>query len=134
MKPNLATFSKIYIICFALANYSDLLSVLGIGGSLITAPGYLSFWWWHVIFFLTYMVLPVVTILINNYRCYVVLAGVSLAGILIDILGVFTWTTNLHTLLLPFYALAAIVSLNLAVENVASKISAEILSLESSRF
>jgi len=48
--------------------------------------------------------------------------------------GFFTWTPDLHLMLAPFYALAAIFCLVLAAEDVASKVAGEILSSQWSQF
>jgi len=54
--------------------------------------------------------------------------------IIVEVLRAFAWTTDLHLMLAPLYALAAILSLALATERVASEVSAEILSLQWSQF
>jgi len=65
---------------------------------------------------------------------YTIVTGVSMVGILVRAFIVFTWVTGLYLMLVPLYALAAVLSLILAVENVASRASGEILSLGWSQF
>ena len=80
------------------------------------------------------MIMPITAVLVDKYALYLAVAGVSLVRIVAEVSRAFTWNTNLHLMLAPLYALAAALSLILAVENVASRVSAEILSLEWSQF
>ena len=133
MKLNLTALGKSYLLCFGLINYTHVFSLLGIL-STISPPPYPDSWWWHAILFLTYMILPITSVLVNKYALYVTVAGVSLARIVAEAFGVLTLTTNLNLMFAPLYALAAVLSLFLAAERVASDVSAEILSLEWSQF
>ncbi len=133
MRPKITTLAKSYLLCFGLINTTHVFSLLGIL-SAIFPPPYPVSWWWHGILFLAYMVLPLASVLVDNYALYVAVAGVSLVRIIVEVLRAFAWTTDLHLMLAPLYALAAILSLALATERVASEVSAEILSLEWSQY
>jgi hypothetical protein len=133
MRLNLRTLAKSYIFCLALANCIHVFSLLGIV-SAVSRPLSADLWWWHAVLFLTYMILPYTAILADNYALYATVAGFSLVRIIAEALRVFAWSVDLYTILVPLYALAAISSLVLAVEKVASEVSAEILSLEWSQF
>lgn len=133
MRPKLATLAKSYILCFSLINITHIFSLLGIL-SAISSSSYPSSWWWHAILFLTYMILPITAVLADNYALYVTVAAVSLARTLAEAFGVFAWSADLYIVLAPLCALAAVFSLILAVEKVASEVSAQILSLEWSQF
>ena len=134
MKPNLVLLAKLYILFFGLIHLDNVASLLGINENMVSAPPYLSFWGWHLILLLVYLVFPMLTVMIDNYALYTTIAGVSLVGILIRALGVFVWTTDLHFVLVPLYGLTTFLSLMLAAENVASRASGEILNLRWSQF
>lgn len=134
MKLNLILFAKFYVLLFGLIHLDNVISLLGINENIASAPPYLSFWWWHVVLFLVYLVFPILTVLIDSYALYTMVTGASLAGIVVRVFGVFTWITDLHFVLVPLYALAAFLSLVLAMENVASRVSGEILFLGWSQF
>lgn len=133
MKISLTTLAKSYLLCFGLVNYTHVSSLLGIL-SAISPPPYPSSWWWHAVLFLTYMILPIAAALADNYAIYVTVAGASVVRMLAEALMPLSWPMGLNLILAPLCALAAIVSLFLAVENVASKVSSEILSLQWSQF
>lgn len=134
MKLNLVLLAKLYVLLFGLINLDNIVSLLGINESMVSAPPYLSFWWWHVVFFLFYVVFPILTVCVDNYGLYTMVAGISLFGALVRVLGLFTWMMDLQFLLVPFYGLAAILSLILAVENAASEVSSQILGSTWSQF
>ena len=133
MRLELPSLARSYILCFALISFAHVFPLLGIL-SAISPPTYADFWWWHAVMFLAYMVLPIIAILADHYVLYVTVAAVSVARTLAEALGVFSWSADLYVVLAPLCALAAIFSLILAVEKVASEVSAEILSLEWSQF
>jgi hypothetical protein len=134
MKLNLILFAKLYVFLFGLIHLDNVVSLLGINENMVSAPPYLSFWWWHVALFLVYLVFPVLTVIIDNYALYTMIAGVSLVGILVRVFGVFVWIADLFFIFVPLYGLAAFLALMLAVDSVASKASVEILSLGWSQF
>ena len=137
MKLNLISLAKIYILVFGFLHFGHVISFLGILGineTMVNAPPYLTFWWWHVILFLVYGVLPIITVSIDNEKSYLILTGVSLVGILVEAFRVFTWAMDFYFILALLDSLAAILSIILAVEKVASEASAEILSLGWSQF
>lgn len=134
MKLNLILLAKLYVFLFGLIHLDNVVSLLGINENIVSAPPYLSSWWWHMILLLVYSVLPILTVCMGNYALYTMVAGVSLVGVLVRILGVFTWIMDLQSVVVPLYALTAVLSLILAVENVASRVSGEILSLRWSQF
>jgi len=134
MKLNLILLAKLYVFLFGLIHLGNVVSLLGINENMVSAPPYLSFWWWHLVLFLVYLVFPILTVCVDNYALYTMVTGASLVGILVRVFGVFTWITDLRFVLVPLYALAALLSLILAVENVASRVSGEILSLRWSQF
>jgi len=134
MKLNLALLAKLYIFLFSLTHLDNVISLLGINENIVSAPPYLSFWWWHVVLFLFYLVFPVLTVMIDNYALYTMIAGVSLVGILVRVFAVFVWIADLLFVFVPLYGLAAFLALMLAADSVASKASVEILSLGWSQF
>lgn len=134
MKPNLILFAKLYVFLFGLIHLDNVISLLGINENMVGAPPYLSFWWWHVVLFLVYLVFPILTVCADNYALYTMVAGLSLVGVLVRVLRVFTWIMDQQFLLVPLYVLAAVLSLILAVGNVTSKVSGEILSSTCSQF
>ena len=134
MKLNLALLAKLYIFLFSLTHLDNVISLLGINENIVSAPPYLSFWWWHVVLFLFYLVSPVLTVMIDNYALYTMIAGVSLVGILVRVFAVFVWIAELLFVFVPLYGLAAFLALMLAADSVASKASVEILSLGWSQF
>jgi hypothetical protein len=85
--------------------------------------------WWYAVLSFAFVIVPVITVLIDNYALYVTVAGVSLVRILVESFTLFSWATNVYFMFVPLYAMATVLSLFLAMEKVASKISAEILSL-----
>ncbi len=133
MRLRLAALARYYLLCFGLTNCVHVFSLLGIL-SAISPPLSPDSWWWHAILFLAYMILPFTAILADKYALYATVAGVSLVRTIAEAFRVFAWSVDLYTVLVPLYALAAISSLVLAVEKVASEVSAEILSLEWSQF
>jgi hypothetical protein len=97
---------------------------------MVSAPPYLSFSWWHIILSLVYGVLPIIAVLIGNKKTFLIVTGVSLIGILMEAFKVFIWVTDLRFMFALLNSLAAVLSLHLAVENVAIKIATQIFSLE----
>jgi hypothetical protein len=134
MKLNLILSAKLYVFLFGLIHLDNVISLLGINENIASAPPYLSFWGWHIVLLLAYLVFPVLTVLVGNYVLYGIVTGLSVVGILVRVLRVFTWVTDFYLILVPVYALAAVLSLVLAVENVASRVSGEILSLKWTQF
>ena len=137
MKLNFISLAKVYIVFFGFIHFSHVISFLGILGineTMVSAPLFLTFWLWHVILFIVYGVLPIITVSIDNEKSYLILTGVSLVGILVEAFRVFTWAMDFYFILALLDSLAAILSIILAVEKVASEASAEILSLGWSQF
>jgi len=137
MKLNFISLAKVYIVFFGFIHFSHVISFLGILGineTMVSAPLFLTFWLWHVILFIVYGVLPIITVSIDNEKSYLILTGVSLVGILVEAFRVFTWAMDFYFILALLDSLAAILSIILAVEKVASEASAEILSLKWSQF
>jgi len=130
MRPNLTSLAKLYLVFFGFINLFHVASLLSFNETMANAPPYLNFLGWHIILSLVYGVFPIITVLIDNEKSYIVLTAVSLIGVLIEALNVFTWVTNLSFMYAFLNSLAAILSSYLAVENVAIKIAAEILDLE----
>lgn len=133
MRFNLVALAKSYIFCLGVASCIHVFSLLGVL-SAIALPLSADSWWWHSILFLAYMILPLTAVLADNYALYITVAGVSLVRTIAEAFQVFAWSVDLYALLAPLYALAAISSLILAVEKLASEVSAEILSLEWSQY
>lgn len=134
MKLNLITLAKIYIVFFGLVHFDHVVSLLGINETMVSAPPYLNFWWWHFILFLVYGALPLIAILIDNEKSCLAVTGISLIGILMGVLNMFPRIMDFYLIFAFLDSLATIFSLFLAVENVASEVSAEILGLEWSQF
>jgi len=134
MKPTMMSLAKIYVASFGLAYYEHFAPLVGIGETLIGAPSYPSSWSWHAILLLTYIVLPIAAVFVDNYASYMITAAVATIGILAEVFGVFVWTTSSYLVILPLSALAVVISSILAVEDVASKVSGEILQLRWSQF
>lgn len=134
MKPNTISLAKVYLVLFGLIHFYHVFSIIGIHETIVSAPSYLSFWWWHIILLLVYGVLPIISVLIGNEKSCLIVTGVSLVGLLMETFGTFTWITNFHFTFALLDSLAVILSLFLAVENVALEVAAEILSLEWSQF
>ncbi len=134
MKVNVTTISKVYLIVFGVINFSHLASLLGIHEILAHAPPYLSFWWWHVLLFMAYGVLPLSAVLIDHEVSCLLVTSVSLVGIVVESFCVISMLGGLHFVFLLLYSLAAALSLSVAVENVSIKVAAERLSLERSQF
>ena len=134
MKFNLPTVAKAYLLLVSLINFNHVISMLGFTETLVSAPPYLSFWWWHVILVLVYGILPLGAVLVNNEKSFLVVTGVFIAGILMESLAVFTMIVDAHLVFLLLDTLAVALSLVLAVENASIKLAAERLSLERSQF
>lgn len=108
--------------------------MLGLTETIVNAPSYLSVWWWHVILFLVYGMLPLGAVLVNNEKSWLIVTGVFIAGVLTESFGVFTMVVDVRLVFLLLDTLAAALSLSLAVENASLKVAAERLSLETSQF
>jgi hypothetical protein len=108
--------------------------MLGLTETLVNAPSYLSVWWWHVILFLVYGMLPLGAVLVDNEKFCLIVTGVYITGILMESFGVFTMVVDTRLVFLLLDTLAVVFSLVLAVENVSIKVAAERLSLERSQF
>jgi len=134
MKLNFISLAKVYTVFFGLIYFSHILSLLGINETIAGAPPHFSIWWWHLILFLIYGVFPIITVLIDNEKSYLMVAGFSLVGIFVEAFKVFTRITDFYFIFALVDIFAFVLSLYLAVENVASKVSAEILSLGWSQF
>ena len=133
MKLNLPTVAKVYLLVVGLLNFHHGLSMLGLAETLVTAPPHLSVWWWHVLLFLGYGLMPLGAVFLNNEKICVVVTSVFIAGMFTESFGVFTMIVN-GLILLSLDTLAAALSLMLAVEHTSMKVAAERLSLERSQF
>jgi succinate-acetate transporter protein len=134
MKLNLPTVSKAYLLLVSLINFNHVISMLGLTETLVNAPPYLSFWWWHVILVLVYGMLPISAVLVNNEKSFLIVTGVFIAGIFTESFGVFTMIVDARLIFLLLDTLAVAFSLVLAVENASLKMAAERLSFERSQF
>jgi hypothetical protein len=134
MRLDLISLAKIYILFFGLVHFSHIISMLGINEIIISAPPYLTFWWWHLLLLVVYGVVPIIAVLTDNEKSCLVVAGISLIGMFMGAFQVLTMTMSLHFIFAFLNSLAAVFSLLLAVEIVALKVSAEILSLGWSQF
>jgi hypothetical protein len=134
MKFNLPTVSKAYLLLVSLINFNHVISMLGFTESLVSAPPYLSLWWWHVILVLVYGILPIGAVLVNNEKSFLVVTGVFIAGILMESFSVFTMVVDTRLVFLLLDTLAVALSLVLAVEHASIKLAAERLSFERSQF
>jgi len=134
MKSTLMSLAKIYMASFGLAHYEHFALFVDVDKTLIGAFSYLSSWWWHVFLLLVYLGLPIAAVVVDNYVSYVIVAGVITVGILAELFGAFVLTTNFNLLVLAVSSLGAVISFILAIEDVASKVSGEILSLKWSQF
>lgn len=134
MKSNLTRISKAYLLLVSLINFNHVISMLGLTETLVNAPPYLNVWWWHVILFLVYGMLPLGAVLVNNEKFFLIVTGVYIAGILTESFGVFTMVVDVRLVFLLLDTLAVVFSLVLAVENVSIKVAAERLSFERSQF
>jgi hypothetical protein len=134
MKFNLPTVAKAYLLLVSLINFNHVFSMLGLTETLVSAPPYLSLWWWQVILVLVYGMLPLGAVLVNNEKSCLIVTGVFIAGILTESFGVFTMIVDLRLVYLLLDILAVALSLVLAVENASIKLAAERLSLECSQF
>nr|MDO8134622.1 hypothetical protein [Candidatus Njordarchaeum guaymaensis] len=133
MKGRSIALAKLYIVLLGLINYSYFAPLLSIDSSVTGIQTGLTSSW-HLVVFIAYLVLPVIAVLMDNYALYVTLAGVLVVRAVAEAFGLFTWTSNLYLMVAPFYALAAVFCLLLAAEDVASKVSGEILSSQWSQF
>ena len=133
MNNSIIALIKIFIASLSLLTYGDFSPMLKNGSSLIgiTVDSTL---WLQLFIFLAYIVMPIIVLFINNYVSYTLLAGVFFLRPIIELVGAFPWPLSFHILIAPFYILAAFLSLILAVENISSKISGEILKLKWSQF
>lgn len=133
MRFNLVMLSKAYLAAFGLINLSHLAPLLGFEAS-INMPSKNIFWWWHLILLLAYGVLPLAAALMNDERVCLTVTGASIAGISLEAFRIFMTAAELHYIFLSLNALATVLSLYLAVENVSLKIAAERFNLERSQF
>ncbi len=134
MSPKIETLGKSYLIFFGLFHSLHLGSLSGVIESLIDAPPFFSLSSWHLILFVTYMALPIFSVFIDNFFLYFIVAGASIVRVLIDVLGVFIWISNLHILFFLLNLLAALFCMVLALDDVVLKVSAEILSFQWSKY
>jgi len=133
MNNRVIVLIKIFIASLSLLTYGDFSPMLRDGSSLIGIPAG-SALWLQLALFLAYIAMPIIALAINNYVSYTLLAGVFLLRPIIEFVGVLPWTISFHILIAPLYILAALFSLILAIENISSKISGEVLRLKWSQF
>ncbi|MCD6537531.1 hypothetical protein J7L18_02830 [Candidatus Bathyarchaeota archaeon] len=87
--------------------------------------------WLHLSILLTYAILPVIFILIDNHLLYALLTGVFALRSIIE----FVWRlTSFQAFIALLYILAAFLSIILAAEKLSEKVRGEILSLKWSQF
>lgn len=133
IKINVISISKIYLFILGLTNVNHLTTLLGVSETIVIAPFYLNDRWWSLILVLLYMVFPIIVILLNNYFLFVFLSGISIVRIFFEVCGILTWVPGPY-LILPLYIIASALSLLLAIENVGSRASGEILKLMWSQY
>jgi len=134
MRFDLISLAKIYLLFFGLVHFSHIIPMLGIGETLTNAPPHLTFWWWHLLLLVVYGVAPILAVFMESEKSCLVVTAFSIVGIFTGAFQVFTMAMSLHFIFALLSFLAAVFSLLLAVEIVALKVTAEILSLELSRF
>ena len=130
MRPKFISLAKGYLMFFGLINLYHLVSVLGFNETLVSAPLYFNLLGWNILLSLVYGMFPIITVLKDNEKSYLILTGVSLIRILLDALNVFTWVTNLVFIFVLLNSFSAILSLYIAVENSSIRIAAEFLAIE----
>ena len=106
------SLAKWYLVFFGLYHCSHLLSLLGLYESIAAAPPILSIWWWHLVLLLIYGALPIVHVYRGNEYTRVAVIVTCTAGILVEMVKVFTWTWDIYTMylilsLMDFFAVAA---------------------------
>ena len=134
MRLNVIALAKMYLVLSGLINLNQVISLLGVYETLTSAPPYLSFMGWHLLFSLGYGILPIITVLLDHKKSWLLLVGVFLLGVLLAALNVVTWVPNFHVMFAVLNSLAAVFAFHLAVENVGLEVATEILSLERSQF
>ena len=134
MRLNLVVLSKVYLLSFGLFHLNHVISLLGVNETILGAPSYIAAWWWHFILLLVYGAAPITAALTDNEKICLLVTGASVIWTFVGATGVFVMAMNIHYISVLLSPLASAFSLILAVENVASRISAEILSLEWSQF
>ena len=121
---------KIFLISLSLITCGEISCALKAESGLpVDPPG--SNLWLHLSILLTYAILPVIFILIDNYLLYILLTGAfALRGII-----EFAWRiTSFQMFIALLYIFAAFLSIILAAEKLSAKVRGEILSMKWSQF
>ena len=134
MKLNTISLAKVSLFFFGFIHFDHARSLIGIYETMTSAPSYLMFNVWHGLFFLLYGVLLIGTVLINNEKAFLMVAGVALIGVLIEAIGILTWISGFHVVYVLLNVVTAVVATMLAANKVALKVATEILNLERSQF
>jgi len=121
---------KIFLISLSLITCGEISCALKAEAGFPTDPlG--SNLWLHLSILLTYAILPVIFILIDNHLLYILLTGAFALRSIIE----FAWRlTSFQTFIALLYIFAAFLSIILAAEKLSAKVRGEILSLKWSQF
>ena len=83
-----------YLFLFGALHWSHLFSLLGVYETIAEAPRFLPVWWWHMVLFIVYGILPTLYACRGNEYIRVALAASCIAGVLIEGFKVFTWVCD----------------------------------------
>jgi hypothetical protein len=134
MRLSLMTLSKIYLLLFGVLNFNHLIPLFGISEAASIVHPYANLGAWQIVLIVVYGLIPIVAVRLSHEMLFLTVTGASLIGIIMECLITVMMFQNFNPLFLLLYALAAYISLLLAVEHVSLKIAAEILSLHKSHF
>jgi hypothetical protein len=118
------------VLCYTLINISYATSVQGINRTPVDVTPNLSVWWWHIIYVLGYIIVPITALMINNEKSWLTVMGASIIGIIMTALRGFTLIVDFPLTFILLDSVAAILSLVIAVDIASLKAAAARLSVE----
>jgi hypothetical protein len=122
--------SKLYVLGYSLIKLSYALTILGGNGLSAGTPPLFSVWWLHIILTLCCVIIPITSLLVNNEKSWLMVTGVVSIGLSMELLRGLTQSVCFPVAVIVLDAIAAILSLRLAVENVALQVAATRLNME----
>ena len=125
MKINFLLLAKIYIVFFGLVHVKHGLFFLGILNDTIRII-YPNDGIWHLIMFFIYTLLPILTVLKDDYYYYMTASGFFVLRMVAEAVLLIT---DFYLITMSLSIIAISLCLILAIESVASRVAVEFLSL-----
>jgi hypothetical protein len=134
-KLNFIHLAKTYLLGLGLLSsyylFTYLFGFIAPSSNPITAES--DFSYLHLLLSTFYVFFPIIAALADNYKLYIAMLGIAASRIFMAISGILGWEISIMPVSIVLYVLASFLCLFLAVENVSSRVTVEVLSFSSNK-